>query len=132
MGKIPESFRDFFEREVYAHFATNLPDGRPHVVPVWFDYDEDDDRVHVVTDRGTRKEKNVRADPSVAISAIDPEDPSRHLLIWGTVVERTHEGAVEQAHAHAQRYLGVESDPNLDEDRAMLLKIEPDNVITSE
>jgi len=31
---IPESHVDIFEAESYAHFATVMPDGTPHVTPV--------------------------------------------------------------------------------------------------
>ena len=56
---IPESHRDIFERESYAHLATVMPDGTPQVTPVWVDH-EDGEYVLVNTARGRRKEKNIR------------------------------------------------------------------------
>jgi len=46
-----------------AHLATSVDD-RPHVAPVWYDYD--DGIVRIVT--GGRKLENVRRNPRVALS----------------------------------------------------------------
>ena len=75
MGSIPADVQDVFEKRTFAHIATVLPDGSPHSTPVWVDYDADADRLLVNTERGRRKEKNVRNDPRVAISMTDPDDP---------------------------------------------------------
>lgn len=36
---IPEDALDLFEKPALAHLATIMPDGTPHVTPVWVDYD---------------------------------------------------------------------------------------------
>ncbi len=36
---IPREFLDLFEKPSLSHLATLMPDGSPHVSPVWIDYD---------------------------------------------------------------------------------------------
>lgn len=81
MASIPSDFHDLFEKQTFAHLATLLPDGAPHVTPVWIDYDADADRLLVNTERDRRKEKNVRADPRVAVSMTDPADARDFLRV---------------------------------------------------
>lgn len=75
MASIPSEFHDLFEKETFAHLTTLLPDGSPHATPVWIDYDLDDGRLLVNTERERQKEVNVRNDPRVAVSMTDPADP---------------------------------------------------------
>lgn len=134
MASIPESFRDLFERETYAHFATVMPDGTPQVTPVWVDYDAEADRLLVNTARGRRKERNASRDPKVGLSMVDPDDPYRFLSVRGEVDELTEEGAVEHINELAQRYLGVEEYPNLDEEESarVQIRIRPEEVVANE
>jgi predicted pyridoxine 5'-phosphate oxidase superfamily flavin-nucleotide-binding protein len=37
--RISENALDLFEKPALAHLATVMPDGTPHVTPVWVDYD---------------------------------------------------------------------------------------------
>lgn len=71
-----------------AHLAT-CADGRPHVAPVWYDYDEDGDIVEVLT-RG-RKLANLEANPRVALSIqkdVDGEAQWRVTMLGtATIVE---------------------------------------------
>jgi len=130
MTAIPDAYDDLFERETLAHFATVLPDGAPHVVPVWID--RDGDHLLVNTVRGTRKERNLRQDRRVALSVVDPDDPTRFLAVRGEVVEATEEGAVDHVDELARRYMGVEEYPRLDQESAprVLLRIRPGQVTT--
>lgn len=69
-----------------AHFGTCV-DGRPHVAPVWFRYE--DDTVEVVTTG--RKLENVRENPKVSLSIQNDDDGRTRwmvtLLGTATVVE---------------------------------------------
>lgn len=133
MPSIPESFHDLFERKSFAHFATKMPDGAPHVTPVWVDYDVEANHVLVNTARGRRKERNVTRDPQVGIEIMDPEDPYRYVSVTGEVVEVTEEGAIEHIDALTRRYFEQEEYPNKGEERGprVLIRIRPDHVVTS-
>jgi PPOX class probable F420-dependent enzyme len=70
---IPEEYTDLFEKRAFAHLATLLPHGTPHVTPVWVDYDGE--HLLVNTPQGTRKDRNMQEQPHVALSIQDPENP---------------------------------------------------------
>ncbi|MFC4246786.1 PPOX class F420-dependent oxidoreductase [Natribaculum luteum] len=132
MEEIPPEHRDLFDRKTFAQFATVMPDGTPHVTPVWVDVD-DDGYVLVNTVRNRRKEKNVRRESKVGLSIPDPDDPYRYLSIRGEVVEVTTDGAVEHIDDLARRYMDVEEYPNHDaedEDR-VIVRIRPDRIVAS-
>ncbi|WP_276302097.1 pyridoxamine 5'-phosphate oxidase family protein [Halorussus lipolyticus] len=128
MPTIPDSFRDLFDKPTFAHIATLLPDGTPHSVPVWIDYDADDNLLLVNTVRGSRKEQNIDENCHVAVSMTDPDDPYRFLSVRGEVAELTEDGAVEHVNRLAQRYLGVEEYPRDDEGARVVVKIRPNSV----
>jgi PPOX class probable F420-dependent enzyme len=68
-----------------AHLATVLPDGAPHSVPVWIG--THGDHVAVITGPGSRKARNLRRDPRVAVSLTPADNPFQPLIIRGRVVE---------------------------------------------
>lgn len=68
-----------------AHVATVLPDGAPHSVPVWIG--TEGDHVAILTGPGSRKARNLRRDPRVALSLTPPDDPFRPIMLRGAVVE---------------------------------------------
>jgi len=62
----------FMEREWLASFVTVDAEGKPHVVPVWFTYD--DGRVHVQTDRKSVKVHNIKRNDNVAVTVCRDEE----------------------------------------------------------
>jgi len=127
MASIPEDDRDLFEKKTFAHVATMLPDGMPHVTPVWIDYDADENRLLVNTERHRRKAKNVENDPRIGVSMVDPDDPYRALSVVGEVDEITTEAAREHIDELAHRYTGEDYAAEIQSER-VLLKIRPDRV----
>jgi PPOX class probable F420-dependent enzyme len=134
MTSIPEEFHDLFEHQTFAHFATKMADGTPQVTPVWVDYDAEADRVLVNTARGRQKERNVSRNPQIGLSMVDPDEPYRFVSIQGEVDELREEGAVEHINELAQRYMGVEDYPGLDEEEGarVQIRIRPENVTAGE
>ena len=108
---IPEKYRDLFSKRAFANLGTLMPDGRPQVTPVWCDLEGD----YVVFNsaKGRQKDKNVRRDPRVALSIVDPENPYRYLEIRGRVVENTVQCADTHIDKFAKKYLGVDKYPIL-------------------
>jgi PPOX class probable F420-dependent enzyme len=68
-----------------AHLATVLPDGSPHTVPLWVD--TRGDQVVFLTGPGSRKARNLRRDPRMALSIAPVDDPFTPVVIRGRVVE---------------------------------------------
>ena len=75
------------------------------------------------------KNKNLRRDPRVALSILDPDNPYRYLSIRGRVIKITETGAVEHINALAKKYRGMDiyRSPRPDEVRVIYV-IEPRRV----
>jgi PPOX class probable F420-dependent enzyme len=82
---IPDGLRDLLERPLIADLATVREDGTPQVNPMWFAWDGEFIRFTHTNYR--RKFRNIKANPAVAISIIDSDNPYRYLEVRG-VVER--------------------------------------------
>jgi len=63
---------NFLEREWLASFVTVDVEGKPHVVPVWFTYD--DGKVHIQTDRRSVKVLNLKKNDNVAVAVYHGEE----------------------------------------------------------
>ncbi len=98
--------RDFLGTRCYAHLATLMADGSPQVSPVWVE--TDGDLIVVNSAAGRVKDKNIRRDARVAVSATHPEDPFRALMVRGRVVKITEDGAEAGIDRLAQKYIGSE------------------------
>ena len=108
-----------------AHFATVMPDGSPHVSPVWIDYE--DGMVLVNTAEGRAKWRNVQRDPRVALSVVNADDPYDTITILGRVLEMTREGADVHIDKLSERYTGKMPYGRYIPTR-VLLKIRPERI----
>ena len=72
----------FLSQPHVAALATVRPDGRPHVTPVWLDFDGRD--FMVATFRITQKLQNVSRKGFAALSIFTPEPPYRNVIVEGT------------------------------------------------
>ncbi|MDA2934696.1 PPOX class F420-dependent oxidoreductase [Acidobacteria bacterium AH-259-D05] len=110
-GVIPEKFIDLFNKRVFAHLATLMPDGRPQVTPVWCEFDG----THVLVNsaQGRQKDRNMRRDPRVSLSIADPDNPYRYLEVRGEVVEVQEDTALEHINKLAKKYLDLDEYPHL-------------------
>lgn len=88
--ELPADVRALFEAPNYAHIATLLPDGGPHSVPVWAGIE--DGMIAFLTSPGSRKARNLAADPRVAISVSDRNQPYAMALVRGRVTARLDGG----------------------------------------
>jgi PPOX class probable F420-dependent enzyme len=122
MAEIPDRGREILEKRSIGNIATLMPDGSPHVTPVWVDLDGDD--IIVNTKEGRLKPRNLRRDPRVAISVPDP-DAIVALIVRG-MAELTQEGAREHADRLARKYLDADIWPYGGE--RVLIRIHPERV----
>jgi PPOX class probable F420-dependent enzyme len=105
-----------------AHLASILPDGAPHAVPVWIG--THDDRIAILTGPASRKARNLRRDPRVALSLTPPDSPFTPVIIRGRVVEwLAGDAGWELIDQISTKYTG--GPYGRDEERVILL-IEPD------
>ena len=79
-----EEYREFLlEGTKTGKLATVRRDGRPHVVPIW--YDLDGDTLVFTTGGESVKYKNMKRDPRVCLTVDDQTPPYSYVMIEGTV-----------------------------------------------
>jgi PPOX class probable F420-dependent enzyme len=114
--------RQVLDGTAIAHLATVLPDGGPHVVPLWVG--THGDRIVVFTGPDSRKARNLRHDPRVALSIAPADNPFQPVVIRGRVVEWVAgDAGWELVDAVSAKYLG--GPYPRDEERIAIL-IEPE------
>jgi PPOX class probable F420-dependent enzyme len=110
-----------------AHLATVLPDGAPHVVPVWVGLD-DADRIVFLTGPASVKGRNIARDPRVSLSLTPSDQPNTMLHVRGRVTDiRDDADGWAIIDALAEKYIGAPYP--LRTDRAAYV-IEPERVLT--
>ncbi len=111
----------------FASVATLMKDGSPQVSVMWVD--SDGENILVNTAEGRVKTDNFRNDKRVALAIIDSENPYRQAMIRGTVLEETHEGAMEHTDVLAKKYLSQDKYPyHQPGDVRVIFKIKPHSV----
>ena len=98
--------REFLATRCYVHLATLMADGSPQVSPVWAE--TDGDLIVVNSAAGRVKDRNIKRDARVALSATHPDDPFKALMIRGRVVKVTEDGAEDGIDRLARKYIGGE------------------------
>jgi PPOX class probable F420-dependent enzyme len=82
-GPAPERYRDLLESKALGHLASVDAKDRPQVNPVWFI--SDGAFIYLSVKPETAKYRNLRANPAVALSILDPGNSGRYLELRGTV-----------------------------------------------
>ena len=124
---LSERARRIIEGPNFASLATLMPDGSPHVSTIWIDHDGDD--VVFNTAEGRVKTANIRRDPRVAISVFERSDADEQVVIRGTIVEITRDGADDHIDKLAKKYLGVDDYPwRNPELPRLLVRVRPNRV----
>ncbi|MEV4347126.1 PPOX class F420-dependent oxidoreductase [Actinoplanes sp. NPDC049596] len=105
--------REVLDGTPIAHLATVLPDGSPHTVPLWVG--THGDRIVFLTGPGSRKARNLRRDPRVALSIAPADNPFEPVVIRGRVVAWLDgDPAWQIIDALATKYIGAPYSRDLD------------------
>jgi PPOX class probable F420-dependent enzyme len=102
--KLSGQAKQMIDRPNFAHFATLMPDGSPHVAPVWIN--REGDRVIISTSSESVKGKNTKSDARAAISIVDFSNPYEELQLRGRVIERRPDPDLEALDVTSQKYTG--------------------------
>jgi hypothetical protein len=132
---ISTSHLDLIEGPYVATLTTLNPNGAPENTVVWCSWDGQ--HVLVNTADGRRKPRNVRRDPRVALTVIDPKNPFRWIDVRGVVDEILPDTNYANIDAHARLYAGVDqyyggvapAEARGTEER-IIFKIRPQRVLT--
>ena len=100
--------RALLDRPVIANVATVDAEGRPQITPVWVDME--DGAVVFNTARGRVKDRNLSANPNIAVSVVDPDDAFNVVVVRGTA-RAVEEGADAHIDRLAKKYMGLDEYP---------------------
>jgi PPOX class probable F420-dependent enzyme len=124
MSVIPSSHADLLDKPVFWHVATNGTDGTLHTSPVWAGWDGEHFVFSLTT--GRQKYRNLQADPTIAVSSLDPEDPYRYLEIRGRVVRFDDDSTNQFIDSMAKKYKGLDAYPfHQPGDQRVVVVVEP-------
>ena len=114
--------RRVLDTTAVAHLATVLPDGAPHSVPLWVT--TVGERIAFLTGPDSRKARNLRRDPRVALSLTPLDNPFEPIIVRGHVVEWLEgDEAWKIVDQIAMKYIGQ---PYPREQQRVIALIEPD------
>ena len=126
MGTLKPRELSFLRAHELCRLATASLDARPHVVPVVYALDGED--IVVAVDYGTKKLKNLRENPKVAL-VVDEYRPNRGLMVEGEceIFERGME-YLRLLQMLFDRFVFYRRDP-WGEGESPILKIRPTKVV---
>ena len=123
-NKLTERGIKLIDGKNFAYLATLLPDGSPHVTPMWVDHEGD--MLLMNTAIGRIKQRNITRDPRVSITIVDSNNPYDRIIIHGRVVSQAEQGADTHIDKLAKKYTGAnkyqKTSPN---EKRIIIKIEP-------
>jgi PPOX class probable F420-dependent enzyme len=126
--KLTESAIKLIDGKNFAYLATLLPDGSPHVTPMWVDHEGD--ILLMNTAIGRVKQRNITRDPRVSVTIVDSNNPYDRTIIHGRVVGQTEQGADAHIDKLAKKYTGANkyqrSSPT---EKRIIIKIEPSRIL---
>jgi PPOX class probable F420-dependent enzyme len=105
---LTEKQKEFLENPFVGVATTLREDGSPHNTVVWVDVD--DDGVSFNTARGRAKDVHLQADPRIALTVLDSQNPYKWVSISGRA-ELTEDGADPQIDRLAKKYLDKDEYP---------------------
>jgi PPOX class probable F420-dependent enzyme len=100
--KLSDEWKALVRGANFAHLATLMADGAPHVAPVWVDLEGD--RIVVCTGEGSLKAKNTKRDARVGLSVVAMDNPYKEAQLRGRVVERRPDADFKTADRVSQKY----------------------------
>jgi PPOX class probable F420-dependent enzyme len=129
---------DFLAAPLIARMATADAQGRPHVVPVWFAWD--DEAIWISSFTNTRKIAELEENPyiSIAIDTVEEDGTNKAVVFEGKVelIREPHNLVAEKSTWIYKRYLGeagiLEKDPQswIADPHNSLIKLVPEKTLT--
>lgn len=127
-NEIPATHADILDKRCFASVATLRPDGQLSCNPVSIVFDGR--HVRFSSLERTKKIRNLRADPRIALSILDPDDPTRYLEIRGRAEIAADEDR-SFVNEMAKKYMDVDEYPYDPPDaRRMVVTVHAEQVST--
>jgi PPOX class probable F420-dependent enzyme len=101
---VPPEVDEFLAHANPAVVATLRPDGSPHTVPSWYDWENG--RVLLNMDESRLRLRLMRRDPRAALTVLDGASWYKHVSLIGRVVEIHDDSDLADIDRLAERYTG--------------------------
>lgn len=101
---LPPEVKALLDGPNYAHLATIMRDGSPHVATVWVA--REGDRIVTGINGNSIKGRNTRRDPRVALTITDVNDPYSMAQIRGRMAEWRPDPDLAAKDAQSMKYVG--------------------------
>ena len=99
---LPPEVDEFLARANPAVIATLRPDGSPHTVPTWYDWE--DGRVLLNMDESRLRLQFMERDPRAALTVLDEDSWYKHVSLLGRVVSIADDESLADIDRLALRY----------------------------
>ena len=103
---------NFLQNKLNLQLATIDENGDPNIQPVWFDYEKDSEKLHVMTSKMSNKVRNIHRKSNVYFSIDDENFPYKGVK--GKAIARIigdHQKVVSMAEKINIKYLGTLEHP---------------------
>ena len=103
---------NFLQSKLNLQLATIDENGDPNILPVWFDYEKDSEKLHVMTSKMSNKVRNIHRKSNVYFSIDDENFPYKGVK--GKAIARIiedHQKVVSMAEKINIKYLGTLEHP---------------------
>ncbi|MFI5423779.1 MAG: pyridoxamine 5'-phosphate oxidase family protein [Nitrososphaeraceae archaeon] len=103
---------NFLQSKLNLQLATIDENGDPNIQPVWFDYEKDSEKLHIMTSKMSNKVRNIRSKSNVYFSIDDENFPYKGVK--GKAIARIiedHQKVVSMAEKINIKYLGTLEHP---------------------
>jgi general stress protein 26 len=103
---------NFLQNKLNLQLATIDENGDPNIQPVWFDYEKDSEKLHIMTSKMSNKVRNIRIKSNVYFSIDDENFPYKGVK--GKAIARIiedHQKVVSMAEKINIKYLGTLEHP---------------------
>ena len=132
MPKSLDEVKSFMNRERLTSFATVNRKCKPHVVPVFFTYE--DGKVYVQSDRNSVKVHNLSKNDNVAVAVYSGEEAV--IIIGKGRIVNSEEEFVKRTQDHINKYkLKIDSEgrdslgiPLFDRDKRCIIEVTPKRI----
>jgi general stress protein 26 len=103
---------NFLQSKLNLQLATIDENGDPNIQPVWFDYEKDSEKLHVMTSKMSNKVRNISSKPNVYFSIDDENFPYKGVKGKATArIIEDHQKVVSMAEKINIKYLGTLEHP---------------------
>lgn len=122
---IPTRYKDILDKKSFGHVATIGPKGEPQSSPVWLEFDGQ--YVKFSNLKSRQKYKNLKREPRVSISIIDPDDPYRYIEIRGIAERIEDDEGNAFINAMAKKYIDKDVYPwHKEGDERVVIFVKPE------